>query len=136
MFDGAEFGEGVGDVSQNLRGRAFYCGNFEFVKSDAVWGHTAYNISVGRGFEIGKFLVATSRRHPFIGVGSDFDVREFPEVSVDHSGGPLADEKISFVLTNKRDESAGSGGNLGTEIGQLINEAAAVRGAMGPGGTS
>lgn len=53
-------------------------------------------------------------------------------MSIDHSGGPLADEKTSLALTHKSYESAGRGGRLGTEIGQLINDAAAVGGAMGP----
>jgi hypothetical protein len=50
---------------------------------------------------------------------SNFDIRKFPEVRVHDAGGPLADEKFSAALDDKRNESPRGGRRAPAKVWQF-----------------
>src|SRR4051794_5012722 len=54
-------------------------------------------------------------------VAVEFDVGKFPEMSIDHSGGTLSDEKFFLSFHDERDEVAGGWGNSFFEIRKFLD---------------
>ena len=59
----------------------------------------------------------------------NFHIREFPQVRVHHSGGPLPDKKFSVALDDERNETARRGGGALAEIRQFPDAVFAKRDA-------
>lgn len=54
------------------------------------------------------------------GMRDGFEIREFPEVRVDHASRPLAHEESPVAFDDEGEEAAGDGGRRLSEVGELV----------------